>query len=111
MENKYHKSLTKEKWHSFSKDKQILNIAAEFFRAKNWLEKNSEMATDCFNRAFELLDLTLNDRKWGRGLHELWRFREVLAIFYSKKIKTIEELDGITKVFLLLNKDSAKVGI
>lgn len=49
--------MTSEKWHNLSKSDQILNIAAEFSRAKNWLSKNdADEVKNCLNRAFELLE-------------------------------------------------------
>lgn len=86
MENKFHKNLTQKKWQQFSKETQILNIAAEFSRAKNWLAKNdNDEICNCLNRAFELIDLTVSDKKWQRGLKELLRLREILAEFYLER--------------------------
>ena len=104
MENKYHKTLTAEKWQGFSKEDQILNIAAEFARAKNGMIDNDEKyVLDCLNRAFELLDLTINDPRWHRGLNELLRLRDVLAQFYIQvKQGNGEDLSEFKKIFRTL---------
>ncbi len=112
MGNKYHKNLSAEKWQKFSKEDQILNIAAEFSRAKNWLaEGEKKQALDCLNRAFELLDLTINDPRWRRGLNELLRFRDVLAQFYIKKDKNTEEFKKIFRTLLMFTKFTSQVKI
>lgn len=111
-ENKFHKNLDLEKWQSFSKEEQVLNIAAEFSRAKNWLAKNDKQEVlNCLNRAFELIDLTVQDPRWRKALNELLRFREVLAEFYLKKNKTLNEFIKIFKTLLRFNKFTSLVKI
>lgn len=105
--------MTQEKWQKLSKEEQILNIAAEFSRTKNLLiSQNEKLAFGCLERAFELIDLTSNDPRWrGSILKELLRFREVLAEFYIKKDKTLEELIKIFKTWLMFNKFSSSVQV
>ena len=84
--NKLHKTLTQEKWNKFSKKDQVLNIASELSRAGHWLGKEDfEKAKDCYERAFQLVDLTLNGDKWRDRRREIARFREVLAYLYLNK--------------------------
>lgn len=113
MKNKYHKSLNSGKWQGFSREEQILNIAAEFSRAKSWLEENDEEEVlDCLNRAFELIDLTINDRRWRkRGIKELFRLRGVLAEFYIQKDKKLNEFLKIFKTLLMFSKFTSQVKI
>ncbi len=83
---KLHKNLTQERWSRLSKRDQILNIASELSRASNWLkEKDFETTKDCYERAFQLVDLTLNGDKWQDKRREIARFREVLAYLYLNK--------------------------
>lgn len=105
--------MTPEKWQSFSKEKQILNIASEFSRAKFWLLKGDEkQALNCLDRAFELLDLTVNDPNWQKkGLRELLRLREVLSQFYIEKKKNLNQFLKIFKTLLLFNKFTSSVEI
>jgi len=84
--NKLHKTLTQEKWNEISKRDQILNIASEFSRASHWLDKEDfEKVQDCYERAFQLVDLTLNGNKWQDNRRELTRFREILGYLYLNK--------------------------
>lgn len=104
--------MTPEKWQKFSKEEQILNIAAELSRTKFWLkERNSEQALNCLNRAFELIDLTINASHHQKDLNELLRFRDVLAQFYIDEDKNIDEFMKIFKTLLMLNKFTSLVKI
>jgi hypothetical protein len=112
MQNKFHKNLTLEKWQKFPKETQILNIASEFSRAKHWLgKKDKDEVLNCLDRAFELIDLTVNDFKWGDSLKELLRFRDILAEFYIKRNKELDEFIKIFQTFLNFNKFSSQVKI
>ena len=89
-----------------------MNIAAEFSRAKHWLEeKDNKEVLNYLNRSFELIDLTINDSKWKKSLKELLRFREVLAEFYIKKDKKLDELVKLFRTLLNFNKFSSQVKI
>ena len=74
----YHKTLSSEKWYSYSRHQQLLMIANELNRAQNSLIKNDpDNAVHAWERAFELTDLTISDTKNERWLKELLRFREL----------------------------------
>jgi hypothetical protein len=123
MKLKYHRTLTEEKWSKFPFSKQIIMIANELNRAKNWLIKNDlAEVKNCYERAFELLDLTINttankylllkENKYKNQLRELLRFREMFAEQYIKVCKqkiTVhkmeQKLSVMYNVLLLLNKD------
>ncbi|MBU0619893.1 MAG: hypothetical protein ABII99_02980 [Patescibacteria group bacterium] len=107
----FHKNLTQEKWNNFSKDQQILNIASELSRAKNWIKKQDKNYTqNSLDRAFELIDLTINDNKWrNSSLKELLRLREMLGEFYIGLNKNINELIKLIKILLKFNKLTAGV--
>jgi hypothetical protein len=82
----FHKSLTSEKWAKYTKGQQILMIANELNRAKNLYDRNMiPEVKNCYERAFELTDLTSEDLKWRGRLKELRRFREILASIYAEK--------------------------
>lgn len=101
-----------ENWEKFSKEEQILNIAAELSRAKFWLkEKNKEHFLACLNRALELVDLTINASRYQKDLRELSRFRDVLAQFYIDENKNLGEFMKIFKTLLMLNKFTSLVRI
>lgn len=109
----FHKGLNFESWSRFSSTQQILNIASELNRAKNWVHTSLNNTNTSIERAFELIDLTIDDRaKWQKGnLKELLRFREVLAYYYIKEVRTKEELKKIIKVLLEFEPSTSTVVI
>lgn len=111
----FHKKLTQENWNSLPVDQQILNIGAELLRARNSLahhQEGGETLQNSLDRALELIDLTVDDRKWPAGkLKELLRFREVLAEFYASADKKITDLTLLLRVLLKFSALSARVEI
>ncbi len=108
--NKIHKNLSQERWQSFDKQTQILNIASELSRAKNWLLKeDNQEVNNCIERALELADMTINDKKWRKGLKEFFRWRNLLALFYIKKEKNILEFMELFKTLLFFNKFTSQI--
>lgn len=104
---KHHKTLTPEKWKRFPVYKQLLMIANELNRAKNWILKNDyQEVKNCYERAFELIDLTVSVSVGKRILKELLRFREVFAEFYLKKTNDIVINQKLYNTLLLLDKES-----
>ena len=104
---KLHKTLTPEKWQKFSEAQQILMIACEISRAKHWIQKGDwEAVNDCYERAFELLDLTVSliDKKNKRK--EFLRLREVIASQYISEEKDLGTNELIFQSLLLLNPES-----
>ncbi|HGY56950.1 MAG TPA: hypothetical protein ENK44_14675 [Caldithrix abyssi] len=87
---KWHKNLSEEKWFNRSRGQQVLMIANELNRAKNHIVTGrTDSVNECYERAFELTDLTSSDPKWRGKLKELRRFREVLAMQYTAEKKDI----------------------
>jgi len=103
-----HKNLNVDKWSKYSRGQQILMIANEINRAKNSLIKNhSEDALSCYERALDLIDITLQDSKWKNKLKELLRCREFIGILYYKN-----ELKLNTLLFdnlILLNSEAYNI--
>ncbi|MGC9338059.1 MAG: hypothetical protein ACP5EQ_08275 [Candidatus Cloacimonadia bacterium] len=78
---KFHKDLDLEKWSKFTPTQQILLIANELNRARNWIVRgDTEEVNNCYERAFELLDLTIAMKYRKNLVKELLRAREVLAL-------------------------------
>ncbi|MFH1360663.1 MAG: hypothetical protein ABIJ41_06455 [Candidatus Omnitrophota bacterium] len=78
-----HKNLTLEKWNRLSFIEQMANIGSEVERALNWRARHH--AAYCqlaFERALELLDLTLESVKGFSRLKELTRLREAMADYF-----------------------------
>ena len=83
MKRIYHKDLTLERWIRFSFCEQMANIGSEVFRAISWKQKNREYSQLAFERALELLDLTLEAvTDSGPRLKELTRLRETLVDYF-----------------------------
>ncbi len=107
MKLKEHKNLTPERWNDFPHHQRILMIANELNRAKNWLKKKDYTEVkNCYERAFELLDLTIETSKKEGELRELLRFREVLAELYIQKEPKIKENNELYQILLLFDKDA-----
>lgn len=78
-----HKELASGKWNNLSFFEQMANVGSEVERAIKWKNKgNSEYSSMAFERALELLDLTLADRKNIGRLRELSRARECLTDYF-----------------------------
>lgn len=80
--NYFHQELASGRWFKLSLIEQMANIGSEVFRMIKWKKKNAEYARLAFERALELLDLTIKDPKNREQLGEITRTREVLADFY-----------------------------
>ena len=78
-----HKDLAAGRWSQLSFLEQMANIGSEVERALNWREKkNADYAQKAFERALELIDLTLdNDRNYSH-LKEIARMREAIVDYF-----------------------------
>lgn len=81
--NYHHKNLAKSKWQKLSFMEQMANIGSEVERTISWRKKgNLEYSKLAFERALELLDLTIFDKKNRSRLKELCRVREALIDYF-----------------------------
>jgi vacuolar-type H+-ATPase catalytic subunit A/Vma1 len=81
--NAQHKDLAAGRWNSLSFCEQMANVGSEVERAIKWREKrNAQYSQMAFERALELLDLTVADEKNKKRLKELLRLREMLADYF-----------------------------
>lgn len=111
MENCQHKDLEGGGWSKIPFPRQMANIGSETYRSVKWLEKNNmARAEQAFERALELIDLTirygrLNDSsKRGSLLKELCRFRAAYCnAFQKKEILDIKKLNKYLDHFSLVN--------
>jgi len=78
-----HKDLAEGRWCTLSFLEQMAHVGSEVERTVSWKQKGNrpymEMA---FDRALELLDLTIADAKNRSRLREIVRVREALADFF-----------------------------
>jgi len=81
--NYQHKGLSKGHWGELAFVEQMANIGSEVIRAINWKKKGrQEYSNLAFERALELLDLTLTLDIRPSCLKELARLREILADYF-----------------------------
>ncbi len=97
-----HKHLHREKWMSYTFDRQILMIANEVNRYMNGVKSGLDEASqrECLERIFELCDLTISCQDGGRR-RELARFREIIGSYYAEQSEFTSEIQSLAKVLLL----------
>jgi hypothetical protein len=103
---KHHKTLA-ARWHNFPRSQQILMIANELNRAKNMMKKRDqkEVINAC-ERAFELIDLTIDTTRALLMRKELLRYRDVLAQIYISNNNDAKLMAKLIRVLASLDKDS-----
>ncbi len=78
-----HKELAKGRWANMSFCEQMANIGSEVSRALNWQKKGKDtFSKEALNRAFELLDLTIDAIKKYSVNKELFRVKEALIDYF-----------------------------
>lgn len=75
-----HSELAAGGWSKYSLEEQLGNVGSDVDRAIRWKEKgNQEYFQKAFDRAIELMDLTIMDKRWKKRLRELCRARDVVC--------------------------------
>ena len=90
-----HKELAAGRWKELSFIEQMANIGSEVERALNWQAKNNQAYSQlAFERALELIDLTLDSAKGFARLKEVARVREAIVDYFSgqNEFKSTEAL-------------------
>ena len=78
-----HQDLAAGRWSRLTFLEQMANIGSEVERALSWRARNhTAYAQRAFERAIELIDLTLENVSSPARLRELARVREVLVDFF-----------------------------
>lgn len=78
-----HRELASGRWNDLSLVEQLGNIGSEVERALKWKGKNNpDYSMRAFERALELLDLTLACRAHRHRLREIARTREILVDYF-----------------------------
>jgi hypothetical protein len=79
-----HRELAAGRWKELSFLEQMANVGAEIGRTISWKAKGRpDYSRRAFERALELLDLTVTDSKNVTRLRELLRVREALADHFA----------------------------
>ncbi len=78
-----HRELAAGRWREFSLIEQLANVGSEVERALSWAAKgNADFSAKAFDRALELLGLTIEDPRHRQRLKELTRLREALLDYF-----------------------------
>jgi hypothetical protein len=78
-----HAQLGAGRWRELSFFEQMANIGSEIERTVSWKKKdNPGYSRRAFERALELMDLTIDDGKNKTRLRELTRVREALVDYF-----------------------------
>lgn len=81
--NYQHQESAAGRWFNLSLSEQLANTGSEVGRTINWRNKgNQQYSNNAFERALELMDLTITDKKNIKRLKELTRLREVLVDYF-----------------------------
>ena len=81
--NYQHKDLAGGRWSQLTFFEQMANIGSEIERALNWRAKHHASYSErAFERALELLDLTLVTTRSRGRLKELTRVREAVVDYF-----------------------------
>lgn len=78
-----HRDLAAGRWNELSFCEQMAHVGGEVERAMAWRAKdNADYSRHAFERALELIDLTLAQAGRGPRLRELARVREALVDYF-----------------------------
>jgi hypothetical protein len=93
-----HAGLAAGRWHELSLAEQLANVGAEVGRMRRHATTPSTSAA--FERALELLDLTLVDPRWRGRRKEIARARELLCDAAFGGVEHGTTLDDLDRYFL-----------
>jgi len=89
-----HKHLASGRWFELSLVEQLANVGSDIERTIQWKKEGDlDYSQKAFERALELLDLTIADQKNKKRLKEILRVREALAdhFFFDNEYGTTDE--------------------
>jgi hypothetical protein len=95
-----HPGLATGGWHQLTLAEQLGNVGAEVGRMIRWRDRDASRAVAAFERALELLDLTLADSRWRGRLKEIARARELLCDAEAGGAEYDSTLEGLDRYFL-----------
>jgi len=95
-----HPGLAAGRWQTLSLLEQLGNVGSEVGRMRRWRDRDARLAAAAFERALELLDLTLADPRWRGRRREIARAREVLCDAAAGGGEYGTTLDDLDRYFL-----------
>lgn len=90
-----HASLAAGRWFELTFAEQMGNIGSEVHRAVQWQERDRDIADHAVDSALELIDITVEDKRWQNRLKEILRVREFLcdAALGEQEYGTLQDFD------------------
>ncbi len=97
----HHRELAAGRWHTMTLMEQLGNVGSEVSRAlRARAASKSEREVRAFDRALELLDLTIGDPRLQGRRKELCRAREVICDFFVGDNEYGSTADSLDRYFL-----------
>lgn len=100
MKKFLHKELAEGKWFQLSLAEQLASIGSEVSRAKKWQGKDKNIFLAAVERALDLFDLTLSDKRWKGRLGEIARAREIFCDTFFGGSNYHNSFEDIERYFL-----------
>ena len=95
-----HRDLAAGRWGQLSLAEQLGNVGSEVGRMLRWRGRDERLMLSAFDRALELLDLTLADPRWRGRLREIARMRELLCGANAGGAEYATMLEDLDRYFL-----------
>jgi hypothetical protein len=95
-----HTQLAGGAWHRLSLVEQLANVGSEVGRMRRWHGQSPSLCEKAFERALELLDLTIGDARWSGRRKELIRARTCLCDAMLDGKEHGNSLDSLDRYFL-----------
>jgi len=95
-----HRDLAAGRWGQLSLAEQLGNVGSEVGRMLRWRGRDERLMLSAFDRALELLDLTLGDPRWRGRLREIARVRELLCDASAGGADYATMLEDLDRYFL-----------
>jgi hypothetical protein len=96
----HHPGLAAGGWRDLTLAAQLANVGTEVGRMIRWRERDAARAAAAFERALELLDLTLADGRWKGRRREIARARELLCAAATGSEEYGTTLEAMDRYFL-----------
>ena len=94
-----HTDLANGRWSTMTLAEQMGNTGSEIHRLVLSQNKDQGRFDSAFDRALELIDLTLADHRWKKGYKEIARVREVLCDIYFGENQYDTSLEALDNYF------------
>jgi len=96
----YHPELVAGRWFTLSLAEQLGNIGSEVGRMRRSQDQSRNSFQLAFERALELIDLTLADKRHLHRLREITRLRETLCDAVTGGHEYSSSLEGIDRYLM-----------